>query len=108
MPYVSYDYYKYMFFGSKIPENSFLYYAARASEYLDSKFGENAADQDVLAKASCALAEIFYSEESEHNISSEKVGDYSVTFSASASQSKSLESRLAETAARYIKIVGWC
>lgn len=108
MPYADYDFYKNTFFGSKIPESDFNYYAARASEYLDSKFGKNAADEEHLAKACCALAEIIYSEEPGKIVSSEKVGDYSVTFAASASMNASLESRLAETAARYIPIVGWC
>jgi hypothetical protein len=108
MPYADYDFYRNMFFGSKIPEDSFLYYAARASEYLDSNFGEYTADEELMSKACCALAEVFYSDEPEQNASSEKVGDYSVTYASSVSRSKSLESRLAEAAARYIPIVGWC
>lgn len=106
MPYADYDFYKNTFFGSKIPEDDFLYYAARASEYIDSRFGENAADRDVLAKACCALAEVLFGDEPGKIVSSEKVGDYSVTYSAG--QSESLESRLAKTAAKYIPIVGWC
>ena len=108
MPYADYDFYKNTFFGSKIPEDDFLYFAARASEYIDSRFGENAADEEVLAKACCALAEVFYDDQPEQNISSEKVGDYSVNYSTTASRSESLESRLAKTAARYIPLVGWC
>ena len=106
MPYADYDFYKNTFFGSKIPEDDFLYYAARATEYIDSRFGEDAADQDVLAKACCALAEVLFSDEPGKVVSSEKVGDYSVTYAAG--QSVSLESRLAKTAAKYIPIVGWC
>lgn len=108
MPYADYDFYKNTFFGSKIPEDNFLYYTARASEYIDSKFGANAADEERLAKVCCALAEVIYSDEPGKVVSSEKVGDYSVTFAANASQSASLESRLAETAARYINLIGWC
>lgn len=111
MPYAGYDYYKNMFFGSTIPESDFLYYAARATEYIDSKFGENAADGERLAKACCALAEVIYGEEPGKVISSEKVGDYSVTFAANAAnanQNANLESKLAEAAARYIPLIGWC
>lgn len=108
MPYADYDFYKNTFFGSKLSEDDFLYFAARASEYIDSKFGENAADEERLAKVCCALAEVIYNEEPGKVVSSEKVGDYSVTFAANASQSASLESRLAETAARYINLIGWC
>lgn len=106
MPYADYNFYKNTFFGSKISEDDFLYYAARATEYIDSRFGEEAADQDVLARACCALAEVLFGCEPGKVVSSEKVGDYSVTYAAD--QSVSLESRLAKTAARYIPIVGWC
>lgn len=108
MPYADYDFYRNTFFGSKIPEDNFLYYAARASDYIDSKFGANAADEERLAKVCCALAEVIYSDEPGKVVSSEKVGDYSVTFAANASQSAGLENRLAEVAARYIPLIGWC
>lgn len=108
MPYADYDFYKNTFFGSKIPEDNFLYYTARASEYIDSKFGANAADEERLAKVCCALAEVIYSDEPGKVVSSEKVGDYSVTYAASTDQSTRLENRLAETAARYIPLIGWC
>lgn len=108
MPYADYYLYKNTFFGSKIPEDDFLYYAARASEYIDSRFGEEATDEECLAKACCALAEVFYGEEPGKAVSSEKVGDYSVTYAAGADQSASLENKLAQTAARYIPLIGWC
>jgi hypothetical protein len=105
MAYADYEFYESSFFGSKIPRNDFLYFAARASEYLDSLiFPET--DEITLANACCTCAEILYSAQQEKQITSEKVGDYSVSYAANQTV---VADELRSAAARYLKIrsVGW-
>ena len=105
MLYADYDFYKISFYGNKIPEKDFLYYAARASEYLDGlSFAET--DEYSLAKACCACAEIIYSAQPNKQISSEKVGDYSVSY---AQAQTNVTDDLLKTAKRYLNLrsVGW-
>lgn len=105
MVYADYEFYKKSFFGIKIPEDDFLYFAARASEYLDSlRFSET--DEISLSKACCACAEIMYSSQPDKQLMSEKAGDYSVTY---ASSQTNVSDDLFRTAKKYINIptVGW-
>lgn len=59
--YADYTFYTESFFGSKIPENDFPYFASRATEYINSlTFDEAKADETALANACCACAEVIY------------------------------------------------
>lgn len=105
MAYADYDFYYCEFYGRKIPEEEFPYFAERASEYLDSlSFAET--DEIRLAKACCACAEIIYSAQPEKQITSEKVGDYSVSYAASQT---TVADELLKTASGYLNLrsVGW-
>ena len=103
----TYDFYTGTFFGKKIPESDFDYYAARAEEYISARCGSVPAGE-MLDKAVCACAEVYYSSEPGTVLSSEKVGDYSVTYSGGADMSQSLESRLIAVLSVYLPAVGWC
>lgn len=91
MIYADYSYYKEQFHGSLIPEEEFNHHSARASEYIDwQTFGritdeymekEQAAALKIKS-CCCALAESEYSFGQRSDISSEKNGSYSVTYSA--------------------------
>lgn len=105
MAYANYDFYTGEFFGKKIPEEEFLYFSERASEYIDSLiFAET--DEISIAKACCACAEIMYSAQPENQITSEKVGDYSVSYAANQT---AVSDELLKTASRYLNLrrVGW-
>lgn len=105
MAYADYDFYVYEYFGERIPEEDFKYFSERASEYLDSlSFAET--DEISLAKACCACAEIMYSAQTENQITSEKVGDYSVSY---AQTQTTVADELLKTASRYLNLrsVGW-
>ena len=97
MIYADYRYYKEQFHGVLIPEAEFEYNAARASEYIDwQTFGrlENGIPGEYDAKVRkccCALAESEYSFSRRADISSEKNGSYSVTYSAKSSSDHSAE-----------------
>lgn len=105
----SYDFYTQTFFGSKIPEDVFSYAAARAEDFITANFDTSSVDETTLCKAVCACAEVYYSATTDtENISSEKVGDYSVTYGTRAEQSMSLSQRMLEAAFAYFPTVGWC
>lgn len=105
MAYADYTFYTAEFYGKKISETDYPYFAERSSEYLDSlNFAET--DKISLAKACCACADIMYSVQPENQISSEKVGDYSVNYSAAQTDVADV---LLKTASRYLNLrsVGW-
>ena len=105
MAYADHNFYTTEYHGKKIPEEEFPYFAERASDYIDSlNFAET--DEISLAKACCACAEIIYSAQPEKKITSEKVGDYSVSYAANQT---SVADELLKTASRYINLrrVGW-
>ena len=103
----TYEFYTQTFLGRKIPEDVFAYYAARAGEFITARYGSVPAGE-MLDKAVCACAEVCYSSEPGTVLSSEKVGDYSVTYSGGADMSQSLESRLVAVLSVYLPAVGWC
>ena len=106
MAYANYGYYKDCYNGSMINQSDFPYYAGRATAYIKSRM-VNSADIDTLAQACCALSEaIFKHEDKSHNISSEKVGDYSVNYKTEADTA--LEDKMAKTLSQYISPIGWC
>lgn len=103
----TYEFYTQTFFGKKIPQDDFDYFAARAEEFISSRLG-SVTDGEKLNKAVCACAEVYYSDEPNTVMTSEKVGDYSVTYAESSGSGKSLESRLAAALSLYLPSVGWC
>lgn len=92
MAYVDYNDYKFIYFGTAIPETDFGRLAERASEYVDfCTFNRLRADNtlitDDVVKCVCALAEKQYtyeqtSENGDMLKTSEKVGEYSVSYAA--------------------------
>ncbi|WP_303820961.1 hypothetical protein [Ruminococcus flavefaciens] len=107
--YADYSFYTDSYYGSKISEEQWNYYSEKASDFLSASFDTDSVTSEALAKACCACAEVYYSEyESSENISSEKVGDYSVTYSASATKQSGLVDKLLAAAGTYFPIVGWC
>ena len=107
MNYANYSYYSDVYGGSMIPEEQFDYCSARASEYIDQQTFErisNGVPEELTSKVSsccCELAEDIYrfSTASSGNgsnsgagtdISSEKVGQYSVTYRTGAETISSL------------------
>lgn len=97
MIFSDYTYYKEKFCGKLIPQDDFLYFAARASEYIDwQTFGrlESGIPEEFNAKVRnccCALAESEYKFEQNGDISSEKNGSYSVTYAKKSDSSHSAE-----------------
>lgn len=105
----SYEFYTDTFCGTKIPQDVFDYVSARADDFLTANFDTSSVDETTLNKAVCACAEVYYSATTNtENISSEKVGDYSVTYASKADQGKSLTDQLLEAAAIYFPTTGWC
>lgn len=91
MIYADYEYYSQEFHGNKIPEEKFPAAARDASRQIDYvTFGRLKAADDVpdkVKEACCAAAEALYLTEdavlkAAGGISSEKIGDLSVTYSA--------------------------
>lgn len=99
MIYADYDFYKEQFCGRTIPQDDFRYFAARASEHIDAAtFGrlENGVPEECAEKVQnccCALAEAEYKFEQRSDISSEKNGSYSVTYSSKNSSDHNTEKK---------------
>ncbi len=100
MIYADYSYYKEQFHSNLIPEDEFEYNAARASEYIDWQTLDRITDEYMeketaaalkIKSCCCALAESEYSYNHRGDISSEKNGSYSVTYSAKNSSDHNAE-----------------
>mgnify|MGYP002727238318 FL=1 len=100
MAYADYTFYSAVFYGSKIPENEYPYFAERATEYIDS-LTFAASDDTQLSKACCACAEVMYSAQPDKQVTSEKVGDYSVSYAAAQT---TVAEELIRIASRYLDI----
>ena len=101
MPYADYTFYSTTFGGTKITADKWNYYAGLASDYIDSvTLGQAASVTDsstltLIKKACCLCAESTYNAEQSSNgtVSSERIGDYSVSYASSsaAQQEKSMQ-----------------
>lgn len=97
MIFSDYTYYKEKFCGKLIPQDDFLYYASKSSEYINwQTFGrlENGVPKEYdekVKKCCCALAESEYRFEQNSDISSEKNGSYSVTYAKKSDSSQNAE-----------------
>lgn len=92
--YADYDYYKNVYHGKAVPSDDFDRAALMATMYIDKiTFGRISGNDvdDRIRNACCAAAEVYYSSDagcsaaaaSAAGKSSEKVGDYSVSYSSS-------------------------
>lgn len=95
-----YTYYKEKFCGKLIPQDDFLYFAARASEYIGWHTFDRITDEYMkneeaavlkIKSCCCALAESEYKFEQNSDISSEKNGNYSVTYEKKSDSSHNAE-----------------
>lgn len=111
MIYADYQYYKDGFHGSLIPEKSFERNALQASQYIDNvtfgRIGSNVTE--AVKNACCAVAEVYYSgdisQRAASGITSEKVDDYSVSYSA-AENSDAQAERLRSAAGLWLGSTG--
>ncbi len=113
MIYADFDFYSAEYLGNKIPEKDFKYYALRASEELDSRtFGRIKEITPEIQKACCGVAEVLYSQDisckkSAQGISSEKVGNYSVSYSGSSAENdKAVKKRIKSEIEKYLGNTG--
>lgn len=95
MIYADYSFYTENFKGSLIAESEFEYWAARASEYIDSmtfsRITSSIMTNDVAAALKikcccCALADVTFNAEKSSGKSAEKVGNYSVTYTTTSDE----------------------
>lgn len=88
MVYADYAYYTENYLLGKeavIPTASFSFYANKASRIIDRATWNRATDTDPVKQCCCELAEQCYNEDiAKDKPQSEKVGDYSVSYSASS------------------------
>lgn len=89
MMYADYSFYTTEFNGSLIPEQDFTYRASKASEYINNvtfdRITPELLESDEAAalkikSCCCALAESDYRFDQNSDKSSEKIGNYSVTY----------------------------
>ena len=112
MIYANFTYYREEFHGSLISESNFEYQAARASEYMDSitfgRINEEIMQSDTAAalikSCCCALAEANLRHDSNSGKSSEKVGEWSVSYSIKSDSEYAAE--LYRIAERYLANTG--
>ena len=83
MAYADYVFYTNEYKGKSIPENAFEELAAKAGFFIDSITFNRIGEDDVPDKvkmASCAVAEEIHKQNEDKRVSSEKIGNYSVTY----------------------------
>lgn len=99
MAYVDYKFYQDEYAGKLIAEGEFSYYENKAEVLIkDMTFGKSDTyDGDEVKYATCAVAEQFYLSEGKSSlnasslplgISSERVGEYSVTYANNTSDAR--------------------
>ena len=118
---VSFDYYGEIYKGTLIEdEGVFNSCCMKASMYLGSitlnrVFNEKYRDLDEVKMCMCELAEIFYRElltvkssidHDGRSISSEKVGDYSVSFESSETDTSKYRSEKRQVVSKYLTMLG--
>lgn len=84
MIYANYDYYTSEFLlgrSALISVTDFNFYANKASKAIDRHTFNNATDIDPVKMCCCELAEIYFKQATQKDVKSEKVGEYSVTYS---------------------------
>ena len=105
--YAEYKFYTDVFLGKAIPAEEFTRYALLSTQYVNNvTFGRINADSpiDEAKMACCAVAEIYYTvkdatSKAISGIASEKVGDYSVSYSSASKETeKSVKAKRYSTA----------
>lgn len=115
MAYADFDYYKNVYRGT-LSEADFTRLAERASDYIDGRtdyilkragISENM--EERVKKACCALAETIHGNEKGGVKTSEKVGDYSVSYAAGTQRSdnQKLDDTIQLYLADLLKWVKW-
>ena len=105
---VDYDYYTTVYEGWQIPREQFGFYAKKAAAYLSRMTFRKAADlwEDALCLACCAVADAYFENKSGGGLASERSGDYSVSYVAGVSKSKTEDQRLYAAASLYLADTG--
>lgn len=115
MAYADFSYYKNVYRGT-LSEAEFVRLSERASDYIDGrtqfilkKAGITADMEERVRKACCALAETIRGNEKGGVKTSEKVGDYSVSYAAGTQRSdtQKLDDTIQLYLADLIKAAGW-
>ena len=115
MAYADYDFYKSVYRGT-LSEAEFVRLSERASDYIDSrtnyilkKAGVSDEMSERVQKACCALAETICGNERGGVKTSEKVGNYSVSYAATAQRTaaQKLDDTIQLYLADLVKAVGW-
>lgn len=92
--YADFDYYAHTYGGTVIDSADFGYYERKAEKYINTvTFGRVSEDNlsDDIRDAVCEVAELYFDKKSSSaskGIASEKIGDYSVSYSDSLSGEK--------------------
>lgn len=112
MPYSDYTFYSTTFGGTKITADKWAYFAGLASDYIDNMTFQKAAsvtDENTLTlikKACCLCAESIYNAEQSSNgtVSSERIGDYSISFASKTTSQQ--EKAMQMSVKRYLAYTG--
>ena len=110
MTYADYQYYATVYLGTAIAESDFPRLALRASQVIDNlTFGRATTDTnntDAIKNAMCAVAEELQKQDQNNGvdgIASESQGQYSVSYVAGSTRSKSGQAKLHDTAALWLQ-----
>jgi hypothetical protein len=112
--YADFEYYTDEYKGKLIPSSDFDTYASRASEYIDAHTAGKAskhADNPNVKRCECAIAEaLFENHEADGKKNtqktSEKVGDYSVTYATQVLTAEQLTEKIATIIYRFLWATG--
>lgn len=112
MAYADYTYYIDIYKGRILPERDFNYLSERAAEFMDNvTFGriktQNCAlFEDNIKKCNCELAEYAYKSDVIKNITSETIGDYSVSYAQCAQRAADIRKNQYQITAKHLLNTG--
>lgn len=100
--YIDYAYYKDTYKGDLIPSNKFDFYCLKATQYIKANTFDSVDENNVIDEVKmccCELCDIIYKSEQSaksNGITSEKVGEYSVSYESSKNIKENQKNEMTE------------
>lgn len=112
--YANYEYYQNEYHGSAVPPAEFDYYAGLAGDYIDhATVGRATSEQTQVKRCACRIAELLYQNkaaasgnQADAQKTSEKVGDYSVSYAVQPLTAEQLDAKIKGEIYRYLARTG--
>lgn len=110
--YVDYSYYKIQYKGDLIPSDNFEFYCRKATQYIKTNTFDRVDENNVpeeVKMCCCELCDVLYRADQStkaNGITSEKVGEYSVSYESAQSIKENLKKEINEVLRLYLANTG--